>query len=188
MALPENEPMLGIHVRRGDAATTDLRRATRRSFLLEDYLSKADIICEQSDISVIYISTESEEEIERARRLRPQYRIFALHYDRSVFPRISETSTFIEDLALEDPTVIEPIIHSALSDLYFLQNCNAFIGTFNSEFSVLAWLLCIGTNGHLIPYINLHRRWTYFGWPPALNFEINLGWPPALNFKPEPEP
>jgi hypothetical protein len=90
--------------------------------------------------------------------LRPRYRFLWLPHDRSVFPRIGEASGFIENVAFEDPSVIEPLVHSAIADLWFLQSCSAFIGTFNSEFSILAWLLCIGNNGHVIPYVNLAKR------------------------------
>ena len=44
---------------------------------------------------------------------------------------------------------------SALADLYFLSRCRAFVGTFNSEFSMLGWLLCIGCNRHVVPYRDL---------------------------------
>ncbi len=154
----EEEPTLGIHLRRGDAATEDLEMQTRPSYSLEEYLADADILCNTYGIRTVYLSTESEAEIRRARELRPQYRFLSLAHDRSVFPNIADSSIFIEDLALSDHSVIEPIVNSAVADLWFLQNCNAFIGTFNSEFSVLAWLLCVGQNGFIVPYVNLAIR------------------------------
>ncbi len=155
----DEEPKLGIHLRRGDAATEDLTRQTRNSYPLETYLANADLICKRYGIRTIYMSTESQQEIERAQQLRPKYRFLWLHHDRSVFPKLAETTTFIEDTAFSDPSIIEPVVLSAIADLWLLQNCNAFIGTFNSEFSILAWLLCIGEQGHVVPYINLARQW-----------------------------
>ena len=43
------------------------------------------------------------------------------------------------------------IVTSAIADLWFLQQCEAFVGTFNSEFSMLAWLLCVGHHGYRVP-------------------------------------
>jgi hypothetical protein len=89
-----------------------------------------------------------------------------------VFPRINEASGFIETVAFEDPSVIEPLVHSAIADLWFLQRCRAFIGTFNSEFSVLAWLLCIGHHGHVVPYVNLAKRSDVEPWQGGLEFRL----------------
>jgi hypothetical protein len=168
----DDEPKLGIHLRRGDAATEDLQQQTRRSYPLEAYLATADRLCRRYGLRTLYLSTESELEIERAQTLRPRYRFLWLHHDRSVFPRIGEASGFIEDVAFADPSVIEPLVHSAIADLWLLQSCSAFIGTFNSEFSVLAWLLCIGNNGHVIPYVNLAKRSDIEYWQGSLEFRL----------------
>ena len=170
MGWDEEEPKAGIHLRRGDAASEDLRKQTRRSYPLEAYLATADRLCRRYGLRAVYLSTESEREVERARRLRPRYRWLWLPHDRGVFPRIGETSAFIEHVAFGDPSVIEPLVHSAIADLWFLQRCGAFIGTFNSEFSVLAWLLCIGHHGHVIPYVNLAKRSDVEHWQGGLEF------------------
>jgi hypothetical protein len=154
----DGEPKLGLHLRRGDAASEDLSKQTRPSFSLESYLSEADRFCERYGLSTIYLSTESEAEIRRAEQLRPGYRILSLDHDRSIFPRLDVVGRDIEQIALDDPSVIEPIVNSAIFDLYFLSRCDAFIGAFNSEFSVLAWLLCIGEKGHVVPYEDMVPR------------------------------
>ena len=153
----DDEPTIGIHIRRGDAATENLDKQTRPSYQLEEYLAAADEMSSRYGFQTVYLSTESKPEIERARQLRPQYRIISQQYDRDFFPRIADTPVFIEDLALSDPSVVEAIVNSAVVDLWFLQHCSAFIGTFNSEFSVLAWLLCLGHHGSFVPYENLSR-------------------------------
>ena len=155
MDWPVDAPVLGLHVRRGDAASEDLDRSTRRSQTLEEYLAAADRICSRYDIRTIYLSTESQQEVDRARTLRPSHRILALPHDRSVFPTIESESRFIEDVALDDPGLVEPLVVSALADLHLLGESSAFIGTFNSEFSMLGWLLCIGRNREVVPYIDL---------------------------------
>jgi hypothetical protein len=140
--------VLGIHLRRGDAES-------REHVELTAYLAQADVICRRYGIDTIYLSTESEVEIERAKALRPQYQFLYLRHDREVFPKKEETDLFIETRAFQDPSIIEPIVESALVELFFLKTSDAFIGTFNSEFSMLAWLLCIGDKGHLMPYVNM---------------------------------
>ena len=152
------EPALGIHVRRGDAASEDISRNTRPSYPLETYLEAADRMRALYGYRKIYLSTESEGEIERARQLRPEFEIISLVHDRGVFPKIADTSEFIEHRALRDRSIVEPIANSTIADLHFLGRCRAFVGTFNSEFSMLALMLCIGNNGALVPYINLVRR------------------------------
>ena len=67
-AWDDNEPKIGIHLRRGDAASEDLAKQNRPFYPLEQYLQDADTRCERYGIRTIYLSTESEAEIERAHR------------------------------------------------------------------------------------------------------------------------
>lgn len=163
MAWPTNgQPVLGIHVRRGDAAVSQGKvyspqNSTRASFPLEEYLRAADIVCARYGIRHIFMATEATEEIVRARRLRPQYRFLSLEHDRSIFPDLATSPRFIEETTFEHPERARRLAMSAILDLYFLGECHAFVGTFNSEFSVLAWQLMVGRRGHLVPYISLSQ-------------------------------
>lgn len=154
--------VLGIHVRRGDAASADAAakaptKSTRKSFPLSEYLEAADRICERYGIENIFLATESREEIERAQALRPGYRFLWIDYDRTLFPNITTSNQFIEDLALDHPERARALALTAIFDLYFFCECQAFIGAFNSEFSVLGWLLMTGSRGHLVPHVSLSR-------------------------------
>lgn len=173
MGWREEDPKLAIHLRRGDAASEDLRRQTRTSWPLEDYLRLADRMCRKYGLSTIYLSTESQSEIAKAEALLPTYRIMSLVHDRAVFPRISDAGMFIEDLALKDSSAIEPIVQSALADLYFIMQCRAFVGAFNSEFSILSWLLCIGENGHIVPYADMVPRSKLEHYQGKLDFRLD---------------
>jgi hypothetical protein len=158
----KDEQVLGVHIRRGDAATSDEgthtpQKATRISFPLAAYLDAADVLCNTYQIHHIYLATESMEEIERAKRLRPQYKFLFLEHDRSIFPAIASSNQFIEDLALDHPERVRALTMSAILDLCFFCECHAFIGTFNSEFSILVWLLVIGTRGHVVPHVSLSK-------------------------------
>jgi hypothetical protein len=166
----DGEPKLAIHLRRGDAASEDLQKQTRASWSLEDYLVEADRLCERYGLSTIYLSTESQSEIEKAKTLRPQYRFLSLDHDRSVFPRLADTASDMEVVALKDPSIVEPIVNSAIADLYFLGRCDAFLGAFNSEFSVLGWLICIGEKGYIMPYKDLVPRMKLHYYQARLDF------------------
>jgi len=181
LAWPVRAPVLGMHIRRGDAAASDggsglVRRSTRTSFALNAYLAAADSICSAYGIRHVYVATESDEDLAQAQRLRPQYEFLAAPHDRSIFPDIRVSSQFVEDVALEDPARGRALAESAILDLCLFRDCDAVIGTFNSEFSVLAWLLVAGNRGHMIPYISLSQPRT--GWT-ANPFEALLN--PANN-------
>jgi hypothetical protein len=178
---PPNRPVLGIHIRRGDAASAEAaadapEKSTRKSFPLVKYLEAADKICERYGIRDIFLATESREEIARAAHLRPQYRFLWLDYDRSIFPDIRTSSQFIEDLALDHPDRAKALAATAILDLYFFCECHAFVGAFNSEFSVLGWLLTTGARGHLVPHVSLSRAaagWSLNPFAALLNLKNN---------------
>jgi hypothetical protein len=160
---PKNgEPVLGVHIRRGDAASSGIdgalpQKATRKSFAITEYLDAMDVICRKYEIRHVYLATESLEEIERAKRLRPQYTFLYLEHDRSIFPDIASSNKFIEYMAFDHPERVPALTMSAILDLCFFRECHAFIGTFNSEFSILGWLLMVGARGHIVPHISLSK-------------------------------
>ena len=61
---------LGIHIRRGDS-TYQARHSVREEVPLARYLAKADLLCRRYGIDTIYLSTESEEEIDAASPTSP---------------------------------------------------------------------------------------------------------------------
>jgi hypothetical protein len=155
---PPHVPVLGLHVRRSDAASAEAdgpANANRRSFALSEYLDAVDRLCDAGNIRHVFLATESAVEIERAKELRPQYTFLIAPHDRSLFPDISVSKQFIEHLVMARPDRARALAVSAVVDLRLLCECRAFVGAFNSEFSVLAWLLAIGSQGHLIPYQSL---------------------------------
>lgn len=161
-------PVLGMHVRRGDAASTERGgpvQSTRPSFPLSAYLDAADTLCEARGIRHIFLASESATEIARAQELRPQYTFFSLPHDRSWFPDVA-SKQFIEHLALTHPERARPLAIAAIQDLRLFCDCRAFVGAFNSEFSVLAWLLAVGSQGHVIPYVSLSLAARRTAWHP----------------------
>lgn len=155
-----NVPVLGLHVRRSDAASAESdgpARSNRESFGLPAYLDAVDRVCDAHGIRHVFFATESAIEIARARDLRPGYTFLTLPYDRSLFPDIGASRQFIEHLVLTHPERARALAISAILDLRLFCECSAFVGAFNSEFSMLAWLLTIGSRGHVVPYVSLSR-------------------------------
>ncbi len=162
-------PVLGMHVRRSDAASTEASgpaQSNRPSFPVTAYLDAADRLCTANGIRHIFMASESAVEIERARELRPQYTFLSLPYDRGLFPEIGTEKRFIENGVLDHPERARPLALTAVMDLRLFCDCSAFVGAFNSEFSVLAWLLATGSRGHLIPYVTLSRPRSGIAWHP----------------------
>lgn len=155
---PASAPVLGLHVRRSDAASADQgapRLSNRASFGLEHYLAAADRLCDQYGITHVFLATESEVEIERAMQLRPRYTFLTVPHDRTLFPDIAVTRQYIEELALTHPDRALPLARMAIVDLQLFRRCSAFVGAFNSEFSVLSWLMCVAGQQTPTPYISL---------------------------------
>ena len=162
-------PVLGLHVRRGDAASTEpdaTRLSNRLSFPMVEYLEAADTLCATYGIRHIFLATESRVEVERAAALRPQYTFLTINHDRTLFPDIAVNGQYIEELALEHPERARALALSAIVDLHRFTECQAFVGAFNSEFSVLAWLLAVGGQGHLVPHISLSEPAAGIRWHP----------------------
>lgn len=147
--------VFGVHVRRGDALSTSLGFGTdqRSGSFLETYLHYADFIYQQYEFDTIYLTTKSQEEIEKARRLGPQ--ILSLDISCDFFPTtqiVTSTGTnFIEDYAKDEPSIIEQIVVSALLDLHFLQVCDGLVGS-QSIFSQVAWYLMVCRLGYVPPF------------------------------------
>lgn len=153
-------PVLGMHVRRGDAASSEPngpRRSTRASFPLSHYLDAADRLCGRYGIRHVFLATESADEVARAAAARPEYTFLAVPHDRSSFPDIATSGRFIEEWSLDEPSLAATLAEAAIVDLAMFGECAAFVGAFNSEFSVLAWLLAVGGRGSVVPYVSLSR-------------------------------
>jgi hypothetical protein len=179
MAWPEGAPVLGLHIRRSDAASSEPegpRRSNRASFAIARYLDEVDALCDTYGIRHVFLATESEQEIRAAAALRPRLTFLTIDHDRSLFPSIEQSPQFIEEMTLRDPARAHALARTAILDLLMFRECGAFVGAFNSEFSVLAWLLCIAGQRRAIPYVSLsapQQRWRFHPYDALLNTRNN---------------
>jgi len=169
MKWPESSEVLAVQIRRGETCTKDGSKTDRPFYHLDKYIQEIDEMLQHHAYEFIYISTDSNEEIDKIKELRPQWKLLFLPVDRTKFFRMdpnapspsNEFSGIAQDL--EDscrlyPEKIPFIVDSALADLYFISKCQGYISTISvSEFSRCGWYLQLAFQEKLTPYINMNE-------------------------------
>ena len=155
---PINSNILAVQIRRGETCTKDGLTTDRPYFNLNNYIDKIQLMIENNNFDYIYISTDSNEEIDKIRELKPNWKLLYLPFDRNMFIRMENNIPIdLEDSCRLNPETIPFIVDSALADLYFISLCKGYISTINqSEFSRLGWYLQISTQNNILPYINMN--------------------------------
>lgn len=169
MQWPDNSKILAVQIRRGETCTKDGKKTDREFFKLEEYIETIQTMIDNNKYEYIYISTDSNEEIDKIQKIKPNWKLLYLPIDRTKFfrmiddaPMITNTHAIPQDL--EDscrlyPESIPFIVDSGLADLYFISQCQGYISTISvSEFSRCGWYLQMATQSQLCPYINLNSK------------------------------
>ena len=167
---PINSNILAVQIRRGETCTKDGSKTDRPYFSLNNYIDKIQLMLDNNNFDYIYISTDSNEEINKIKELKPDWKILYLPIDRSNFFRMDinakpQVNGFngiaqdLEDCCRLNPEKIPFIVDSALADLYFISLCKGYISTINqSDFSRLGWFLQMATHNNILPYININNE------------------------------
>jgi len=170
MNWPENTNILAVQIRRGESCSADGTKYDRPYFSLQQYIEKIDSMLLNNNFEYIYISTDSDIEIDHIKTIRPQWKILYLPIDRSLFFRMNVnapptpsgftgTATDLEDSCRLYPKTIPFIVDSGLSDLFFISMCQGYISTISiGEFSRCGWYLQLATQGKMLPYINMNEE------------------------------
>jgi hypothetical protein len=168
MKWPTNDKVLAIQIRRGETAPKNGNFARDREFFtLEQYVEKADILLKENpDMKYVYISTDSDDEIDKVRALRPEWNLLYLPIDRSKFwrytgTRADGTGTFssdLENVCAREPERIPFVVDSALADLYFIARSHGYITTLPSEFGRCGWFLQFAFQERITPYVNMNGQ------------------------------
>lgn len=157
MEWPKHSQILAIQIRRGETCTPDGSMTDRPFFTLEQYLEKTDLLISKMGYEYIYISTDSNEEIERIQQYRPEWKLLYLPIDRSQFYRMKDSPVDIEVACCLEPNRIPFTVDTALADLYFISLCQGYISTISvSEFSRCGWFLQMAEQGYITPYVNMN--------------------------------
>ena len=161
MKWPLNSKILAVQIRRGETCNNEGTISDRPYFTLEQYIEKIDMMLEKNNYEYIYISTDSDEEIEIIKKKRINWNILYLPINRKNFFRLSGNSvSSLIDLEVNcsnNPEKIPFIVDTALYDLYFISKCQGYISTMSiSHFSLLGWYLQIAEQEKITPYINMN--------------------------------
>jgi len=157
MSWPINSNILAVQIRRGETCTKDGSKTDRPYYNLNNYIEQIEKLLLNNDYEYIYISTDSNEEIDELKRLKPEWNLLYLPIDRSHFFRMKENPVDLEVFCCNEPDRIPFIVDTGLADLYFISLCQGYISTISvSEFSRCGWFLQIATQGKLTPYINMN--------------------------------
>ena len=158
---PKNSKILAVQIRRGDTCSKDCKISDRPCFELDNYIEKIDLMLSQNNYEYIYISTDSDEEIEIIKLKRPEWKLLYLNINRKLFFRLNgetlSSSVNLEVSCSKNPDSIPFIVDTALYDLYFISKCHGYISTMSiSQFSLLGWYLQISEQEKITPYINMN--------------------------------
>jgi hypothetical protein len=168
MGWNDDAKILAVQIRRGDTSTTDGKKTDREYYTLDEYIKKIDQMILANNYEYIYISTDSDDEIENIKIARPNWKILSLVIDRKQFFRMSDDAPpsvygytgkgiEIEESCRLNPGAIPFIVDSGLADLYFISKCQGYISTISvSEFSRCGWYLQLATQQKMTPYINMN--------------------------------
>lgn len=158
---PSDSKILAVQIRRGETCSKNCKISDRPCFDLDQYIEKIDLMLSQNNYEYIYISTDSDEEIEIIKLKRPNWKLLYLDINRKLFFRLNgESVSSLVDLEVSCSKNIDNIpfiVDTALYDLYFISKCQGYISTMSiSHFSLLGWYLQISEQEKLTPYINMN--------------------------------
>lgn len=176
MKWPENRGVLAIHIRRGDIVPTGklMSIAGRPFYCVEKYLECADKLLENdSSLEYVFVATDSDEEINLVRSLRPTWKLLYVPIDRSNFYRLDHPSLhihndpnpiFLDQACSNQPHRIPFTVDSALADLYFIGKSNAFVGANlkTAEFTRAGLLLQFAMNERMTAYADTNDSEEYY--------------------------
>lgn len=159
-----DDKCVAVHIRRGDACDDETRERDpgRLHFSSQRYVEEMERFAALG-YEAFYVLTESEREIERLKQhFGTRCRVLHQRAERGKFPSITvggyQRRGFIEYRCLEDPEVAEFAMRTALVDIFNAGRCEALIGTFTSQFSVVNFLNIVGRQGRVAAHVNLSER------------------------------
>jgi len=152
------EKVLAVQIRRGETCSEDGSISPDRPFYhVDKYIESIEELLQRNDFEYIYISTDSDLEIDYIQKHRPEWKLLYLPIDRKQFFRLNENLVDLEVSCTMLPERIPFIVDSGLADLYFISQSQGYISTISmSEFSRCGWYLQFAFQGKLTPYINMN--------------------------------
>ena len=152
-------PIIGVHVRRGDACHTTGRKNRCRSFE-EMYLPHIRTLSEKYGVNRVFLATDDDVFLRNVRNspAANEFEFVNVNMDRSVYAasRLIERRT---ELYTEKSNVAHEMTLQALTDIFLLAEADAFIGHFLSNLSRLAIELSAVEKGFVPPFVSVDGQW-----------------------------
>ena len=152
-------PIIGVHVRRGDACHTTGRKNRCRSFG-EMYLPHIRTLSEKYGVNRVFLATDDDVFLRNVRSspAANEFEFVNVNMDRSVYAasRLIERRT---ELYTEKSNVAHEMTLQALTDIFLLAEADAFIGHFLSNLSRLAIELSAVEKGFVPPFVSVDGQW-----------------------------
>lgn len=167
MKWPDDKKILAVQIRRGETCSRDGKKSDRPFFTLNNYIQDIERILNEVKYDYIFIATDSDEEIDEIKKIKPEWKLLFIPIDRKKFLRmegdipLNEAGLTVSTEDLEDKCRLNPetvpfIADSCIMDLYFIGISHGYISTISiSEFSRCGWYLQIFNNKKITPYINI---------------------------------
>ena len=152
-------PIIGVHVRRGDACHTTGRKNRCRSFE-NTYLPHIRTLSEKYGVNRVFLATDDDELLRKVKSspAANEFEFVNVDMDRSIYKasRLIERRT---ELYTEKSNVAHEMTLQALTDIFLLAETDAFIGHFLSNLSRLAIELSAAEKGFVPPFISVDGQW-----------------------------
>jgi hypothetical protein len=157
-AMP-SDPVIGLHIRRGEIISEDesWTRPGTPVFSIDDHVHAVRMMSEKLSTNKVFVATDSNSTIEKIVEKLPNFEVFTSNTDRNNFYRIKPGEIYdMQNYIYSNPEKASFYVHSSISDLKYLSQCHGLVGKFSSEFTFTAWLLAIGIQNKMIPFVDLH--------------------------------
>lgn len=145
-------PIIGLHVRYGDGCLPNqMHRPPCEP--IESYIKELRRMAELYNVSRVYVASDSSQVMDQLHEMGDVLHMQVLHMplDRSIF----DSQWWIDHRAAYGLVDRKQVAESAVLDMLMLAECDYFIGTFSSHFSMSALEISSYNKGYIPPYVSL---------------------------------
>jgi len=142
-------PIIGLHVRYGDGCLPNqMHRPSCEP--IESYITEVRRMADIYNVSSVYVASDSSDVIDKLHEMSDM-QVLHMPLDRTIF----DSQWWIDHRAAYGLVDRKQVAESALLDMLMLADCDYFIGTFSSHFSMSAFELSAYAKGHVPPYVSV---------------------------------